>query len=79
MRSARYVIYAAMLVVGVLLVFDVMYYRRGSLELYPMQEDHDKVRLVTGFLAIVLAAAELALWLLLRFVRRRQARPAQPA
>ncbi|HEX2091387.1 MAG TPA: hypothetical protein VHG28_03255 [Longimicrobiaceae bacterium] len=60
----------AMIVVGLALVLDVMYYVHGSLEQYPTREDHDKVRLVTGFFGVLLATLEIGLGLLLwRLVR----------
>lgn len=69
-RIARYSIILALVVVGLALVLDVLYFARGSLEMLPTAEDHEKVRLVTGVLGVILASAGLGLWLLLRYLRR---------
>ncbi|HEX2076902.1 MAG TPA: hypothetical protein VHG08_04310 [Longimicrobium sp.] len=69
-RIATAAIRTAMAVAGVLLVFDVLYYLHGSLEMVPSEEDHRKIRLVTGFVGFVLALTEILLWLLLRRLRR---------
>lgn len=62
-----------MLVVGVLLVADVLYFANGTLEMFPTGEQQEKVRLVTGTIAVLLLSAEVALWALLRRTRARAA------
>lgn len=69
---ARYTIWLAMAVVGVLLVLDVLYFARGSLEMLPTEEDHQKVRQLTSIIGFVLVAAEIVLWLVLRRLGRTQ-------
>ncbi|HEU0302857.1 MAG TPA: hypothetical protein VFR37_25570 [Longimicrobium sp.] len=69
---ARYTIWLAMAVGGVLLVLDVLYFAHGSLETLPTAEDHRKVRVVTGIIGIVLTAAEGVLWLNLRGLGRTE-------
>ena len=66
---------AAMAVVGVVLGLTVLYFVRGSLEMFPTDEDHAKVRLVMGVISAILIAIELALWFLLRHVARRDSAP----
>jgi hypothetical protein len=63
---ARYAILLAMVVVGLLLCLDVLYFIRGSLEEFPTDEQMDKVRTVTAVIAVVLAVAEIGLWALFR-------------
>ena len=50
----------------VLLILDLAYFVRGSLEELPMPEDHAKVRTLTGVLAFPLAGAAVVLrrWVL---------------
>ena len=66
----RYTIWILMAAVGVLLALAVAYFFRGSLEAFPTAEQEDKVRTVAGFLAAMLALAELGLWWLLRRLDR---------
>jgi hypothetical protein len=69
-QVATAAVIAAMVVVGLALGLDLLYLVRGSLEEFPTPEQQDKVRTVTGALAVLLALAELALWLLVRRLRR---------
>ena len=66
LRLLRYVLRLALAAVGLALALDALYFARGSLEMFPTREDHEKVRLVTGAGAAVLAALGLGLWRLLR-------------
>ena len=77
MKAARYAVVLAMIVIGLVLALDVAYYVHGSLEEFPEPEDHEKVRSVAVFIAVVLLAAEAVLWIVLRrFGRERHlARP----
>lgn len=75
-RIATATLRLAMAAVGVLLVLDLVYYAHGSLEMFPSEEEHHKVRLVTGFLALALAGAEAVLWLILRRLGRTGITPA---
>jgi hypothetical protein len=63
---ARKLVWLAMVVAGVALVLDVWYFIGGSMELYPTEEQQDKIRLATGVIAVFLASLEAGLWLLLR-------------
>jgi hypothetical protein len=73
MKTARYAVVLAMIVIGLVLALDIAYYVRGSLEEFPEREDHEKVRAVAGFIAGGLIAAEAILWFVLR--RLGKARP----
>ena len=53
-------------VVLLFLIFFVSYFFNGSLEMYPTEEQQEKVRLITGLLSILLAIIEMVL-VLLRF------------
>jgi hypothetical protein len=66
----RYVVVLTMIVIGLVLALDIAYYVHGSLEEFPEPEDHEKVRMVAGFIAVVLIAAEAILWLILRRLGR---------
>jgi hypothetical protein len=70
-------IWLALIAVGLVLVLDVLYFVRGSLELYPTAEQQDKVRSVTGVMGTLLALVALGLGLLLRHMGRRS-RPTDP-
>lgn len=65
-RPGRLLAGLAMVAVGLLLLLDVAYFARGSLELFPTAEQEDKVRRVTGAIAVLLAGIEVGLWWLLR-------------
>ena len=66
MKAPRYAIISAMIAIGLVLAADIAYYVHGSLEEFPMPEDHEKIRTVTGFIALPLIAAEAILWFVLR-------------
>ena len=70
-RLGRYAILLTMAVVGLLLGVDLLYFARGSLELFPTDEQMDKIRRVTALIAVVLIVIEFGLWRLLRAVGRR--------
>ena len=70
MRPGRLLVGLAMVVVGLLLLLDVAYFVRGSLEWFPTHEQQDKIRRVTGVIAVLLAGIEIGLWWLLRYLRR---------
>lgn len=63
----------ALVVVGLLLGLDLAYFVNGSIEMYPTAEDHEKVRLVTGMIAVVLTAIGVGLAPLLQHLRRTRA------
>ena len=67
----RLAIRLTMVAVGVLLVLDLLYFVNGSLEMFPTDEQQDKIRTLTGVVAVLLLAAEAALWALLRRSGRR--------
>jgi hypothetical protein len=69
-RLVTYAVGLGMVVTGLLLLLAVLYFARGSLEEFPTAEQQDKVRTVTGAAALLLAGLEVALWRLLRHVRR---------
>ena len=69
-RLAALLVGLAMVVVGLLLLLDVAYFVRGSLEWFPTDEQQDKIRRVTGAIAALLAGIEIGLWWLLRYLRR---------
>ena len=60
-----------MIVTGAILCISVVYFLRGSLEMFPTEEDHAKIRVVMGATTAILIAVELALWFLLRHLKRR--------
>ena len=66
---ARTAIRLAMVVVGVALAVDVVYFFTGSLEMFPTAEQQAKARTVTGAIAVLLVAVEVGLWALLRRTR----------
>ena len=61
-QLARFALVVAMIVVGLMLCLDVVYFVRGSLEEFPTDEQQEKVRVVTAMLAVLLVAAEAVLW-----------------
>ena len=69
----RAVIRLAMIATALALALDLAYFVRGSLEELPTVEDHEKVRLVTGAIAVLLALVEAGLWALLKIGRRATA------
>ena len=69
-RLLRAVVLVAMVVAGLLLCLDVAYFLRGSLETFPMDEQEEKIRVVTAALGAVLLASELGLWFVLRYLQR---------
>ena len=69
----RFAIRLMMLAVGVLLAIDVLYLVNGSLEMFPTAEQQEKIRTVTGAIAVLLLMVEAALWALLRGTRPRAA------
>jgi hypothetical protein len=62
-----------MLALGVVLALDVLYLVRGSLEWFPTPEQQEKVRTVTGTIAVLLLCVEGGLWALMRRTRPRAA------
>ena len=75
---ARALGWTAFAVVGILLALDLLYFARGSLELFPTAEDERKVRLVTGLLALVLGGIGVLLWKHLRRSARGASHLASP-
>ena len=63
-----------MLALGVVLAVDLLYFAIGSLEMFPTAEQQEKVRIVTGAIALLLLCAEIGLWALLRSAWAREAR-----
>jgi len=55
-----------MLGVGAVLAVDVLYFVNGSLEMFPTDEQQEKVRALTGTIAVLLLSVEAGLWALLR-------------
>jgi Na+/H+ antiporter NhaC len=47
--------------VFIFLVASVLYYFNGSLEMYPTEEQHEKVRIVTGLFSVLLVILEVSL------------------
>jgi hypothetical protein len=73
----RLAIRLMMLTVGVVLAIDVLYFATGSLEMFPTAEQQEKVRIVTGAIAVLLLCAEGRLWALLRSMRPHEAPPSE--
>ena len=69
-KLMRYGLCSLIFAVAVTLALDLLYFARGSLELFPSPEDHAKVRSVTGIIAALLIGIEVILWRLLRRVQR---------
>ncbi|HEX8430928.1 MAG TPA: hypothetical protein VF625_06550 [Longimicrobium sp.] len=65
-RLLRPALWLALLAVGLVLAADLAYLAHGSLELFPTDEQQATIRQVTGVIAVLLAAVEVGLWLLLR-------------
>jgi hypothetical protein len=63
---ARFLVWLALVAVGLVLVLDVLYFVRGSLDMFPTAEQQNEVRVVTGVLGTLLALVALGLGLLLR-------------
>jgi uncharacterized membrane protein len=61
-----------MLVVGVALLVAILYVIHGSFEIYPTDEQQDKVRVVMSVVIGSLLLIEALLWGLLRYVRGRE-------
>jgi predicted tellurium resistance membrane protein TerC len=78
-KMIRYAAWLALIVVGVVLALDLAYFVHGSLEWYPTEDDHEKVRLVTGMIAVVLTAVVVGLAFLLQHLGRGRAAPARSA
>ena len=74
-RAAGYAIVLAMIVVGLVLCLDVMYFARGSLEDFPTEEQEDKIRRVSAVGAALLLVVEVILWSFLRRVQRNIVQP----
>lgn len=62
-------IIAAMLLTGILLVGFIVYFYQGSLEMFPTEEQQDKVRTVTGVAIVILTLAEGLMFLIYRKIR----------
>ena len=63
----RSVLWIACAIVAALLVVNVAYCWRGSLEMFPTEEQQDKIRTATMVFGVVLAAIEAGLlWLVTR-------------
>ncbi len=65
-RIVRLAIWLAMIVVGLVLIVDVLYFVHGSLEMFPTEERQVSLRLMTGIFAVLLLSVEVGLWVLLR-------------
>jgi hypothetical protein len=50
----------------------IFYFFRGSLEEFPTDEDHEKVRLVSGVFIAVLTLIEFLLFLIVRKINRKR-------
>lgn len=59
-----------MVVVGIILVLDLVYFVHGSAEMFPTETQHSDIRWITGLVAVFLFFVEAALCLLLRRLRR---------
>jgi len=70
-RAATYVVLAAMLAVGMAFLLATLYMVNGSLELYPTEEQEDKVRLVAAIAVASFAFAEVLLWLLFKHLKSK--------
>ena len=60
-------------IVFVFLVVFVLYYFNGSLEMYPTEEQHEKVRIVAGLFSVLLVIFEVSL-VSLRIMAAKQAK-----
>lgn len=76
---ARVAVVPMMIVVALALALDILYFMRGSLELYPTDEQQDKIRILTTTFGVLLAIVELGLGLLLWRLARKPAPPAASA
>lgn len=73
---AKVAVVLMMIVVGLALALDILYFTGGSLELHPTDEQQDKVRIVTTTFGVIFAVVEMGLGLLLWRLTRKPAPPA---
>ena len=64
--AARHGVASALIVAGLALAANVVYFVHGSLETFPTAERQEAARLATGAIAVLLVAVEIGLWLLFR-------------
>ena len=74
LRILRVALPLSMAVVAVVLAADIAYLMVGSLEQFPTAEQEDKVRRVTGAIAVLLITLEIALWFAHRNLHRASGR-----
>ena len=70
LKLLKWTLRCAIAIVAIILALDLVYFAQGSLEMFPTEEKHSGIREVTGLAAVILCLVELALFLLLRRVRR---------
>ena len=68
----RLLVSTAIVVIAALLLLNAAYCWNGSLEEFPTDEQHEKIRVGTLAVGCVLAVVELALVYLARQLRRRE-------
>lgn len=61
MRFKRWVVNIACAMAGVCLLLSFLYFWKGSLEMFPTEEQHEKARLAAVFLIIVFTLIEAVL------------------
>lgn len=69
-RHLKRAILVAIIIVAVFMILDITYYFNGSFELYPTEEQEEKVRLVTGVMFFMLFIIEVILVFIYRKVNR---------
>ena len=60
-KYSKRAILVAIIIVAAFMILDITYYFNGSVELYPTEEQEEKVRLVTGLMFFVLFIIEAIL------------------
>jgi len=58
--------------ISIILLFDVVYLINGSFELFPIQEQQDKLHTAAGFIAIILILIVMGLVFINRKVKRKK-------
>ena len=70
-RAAIYIVFAAILAVGMAFLLATLYMLNGSVELYPTEEQEDKVRMMAAIAVVSFAFVEALLWLLLKHLKSK--------
>jgi hypothetical protein len=70
LKLIEWTLRCAIAIVAVLLLFNLVYFFHGSMEMFPTEERQSGIREVTGLAALMLCLVEVGLCLALRRVRQ---------